>query len=40
MFILMCYKVAKNENYFMSFFLDYIKNLATDKLVGVRIKLA
>ena len=36
----MCYKVVKYENLFKSFFLDCIKDLATDKVLGVRICVA
>ena len=39
-FILMCFKMAKYETFFKSYFLEYIVNLVNDKVVGVRIRLA
>jgi hypothetical protein len=36
----MCYKMAKHESFFKSYFLEYIHNLVTDKVIGVRIHLA
>lgn len=40
MFILMCYKLIKNENLFKSHFLKYLKLLVNDKVIGVRMHLA
>ncbi len=36
----MCYKIAKHESFFKSYFIEYINNLVTDKVIGVRIRLA
>lgn len=36
----MCFKMAKYETFFKSYFLEYIVNLVNDKVVGVRIRLA